>query len=69
MVADEVEGQLVEEFRRDAGLHVVGQHVEAFGRQAAHAAHGLEGLRPVKRDLRGPLALDDVGFGHSRSLI
>ena len=47
----EIEAELVEKIRRHAGVDVIGQQVERFGRQPPGPAHAIEGVRPVELDL------------------
>ena len=47
----ELDDQIVEPLGRDAGLDVLGQHVERAGGELAGLAHALEGLAAVQPDL------------------
>jgi hypothetical protein len=58
VIHGEVEDEPVEELGGDARAHVLDQEVERLGRQAAGAAHALEGFGPVKRGLRGAAAVE-----------
>ena len=63
VVHGEFEHQAVDAVGRHAGLDLVGEHVEAFGGQAAGQAHAREGAGAVQLDLTG-LALRRQGRVH-----
>ena len=69
-----VEGQLVEIFGGDAGLHLGNEQVEHLGGQPAGAAHALEVLRLVQshREMGPAGRFEHIGLrhdGHGRLLI
>ncbi len=65
VVEDELAGQVVQPFGRDARDHLGDQHVEAFRGQPACAAHAFEAFRTVHLDLvRADRPLGDAGFVH-----
>jgi hypothetical protein len=63
VVHGELEHQAVDVVGRHAGLHLVREHVETFGGQAAGQAHAREGAGAVQLDLTG-LALRRQGRVH-----
>ena len=66
VVKDELPRQTVNFFRGDAGLHMRGQHVEAFRGEASGFAHAFEIFRAVKfyGAFAGDLLLVEGEFGH-----